>query len=261
METPPERKGFLLLVEEGNTEAVELLLKQHKDCLSWRDEKRNTALHLAALHGHEIIMAKLLGAGADPEATNVNREEGLDHFTPLHYAAHKGNLEAIRVLLRAGANVNAGDRSGMTPLMRAIEGRHERAAWVLLGGGARPLATDHNGMDSAAWAARSRMAKLLPVLLEGRDVDATDKRGMTALGHAAKSNRVSAGLYLLERGAQPCLKDLNGVSPLDRALKGGYWRLVLGMLSTGVPMSLLRPDELRSVVKYIDRPTRSFPAS
>ncbi|MFP3016844.1 MAG: ankyrin repeat domain-containing protein [Wolbachia sp.] len=68
----------------------------------------------------------LLKAGADPNAKNAEGE------TPLYYAAAIGNNESVSSLLRAGANPSICDRQGKTPQQAAIAGGHYNVAGLLL---------------------------------------------------------------------------------------------------------------------------------
>lgn len=100
----------------------------------------DTALHIAAAgHRPEIVQA-LIAKGAAVEA--VNRRDA----RPLHYAADgapgadgwdpQAQARTIAVLLAAGADPNAPDRSGTTPLHRAVRTRCAEAVRALLAGGA-----------------------------------------------------------------------------------------------------------------------------
>jgi hypothetical protein len=110
----------------------------------------DTALHLAAA-GHRTAMARLLlAAGANPNAA-FNHRRG----RPLHYAAdgclsgatwnEKAQVETIRLLLDAGAEIEAADKNGATALHRAVRTRCAAAVRCLLDMGADPATKNKSG--------------------------------------------------------------------------------------------------------------------
>lgn len=98
---------------------------------------RDTSLHSAASKGFAGILQALF---------EIDGKEYLETFdvdlayTPLHYAAHDGQVEAAQVLLKAGANPNAHDESriGKTPLEAAVESSSLPIVKLLLDAGADP---------------------------------------------------------------------------------------------------------------------------
>ena len=113
----------------------------------------DTALHLAAA-GYRVEIARLLlKAGADPNAARNRRKS-----TPLHYAADgfitgpawdaKKQVEAIRCLLQHGADIQAQDANGATPLHRAVRTRSAAAVKFLLGAGSDPMVRNKSGNTS-----------------------------------------------------------------------------------------------------------------
>ncbi len=110
----------------------------------------DTALHLAAAGYREKIVQALLAAGADPNAAANHR-----HSTPLHYAADgyivgpawdaTRQVKTIRLLLKAGAEIDAADANGATALHRAVRTRCAAAVDCLLDAGANPNAKNKPG--------------------------------------------------------------------------------------------------------------------
>jgi hypothetical protein len=70
-----------------------------------------TALHWAAAHGDVGEVRLLLGAGAKVEAKTRNGE-----YAPIHFAARNGHAAAVRALIRANANANAMTSTGAFPI-------------------------------------------------------------------------------------------------------------------------------------------------
>jgi len=101
----------------GDEEALKSALDSGID-VNAQDEKQNTALHLAAKHGHVSIMSLLIERGADVSLQN----DWLS--TPLHLAER--NMEAIRILLEAGADPNVLDKDQDYPYYFAFYGSMTR---------------------------------------------------------------------------------------------------------------------------------------
>lgn len=86
---------------------------------------RLRAVHAAAANGSAAILSLLLAAGANPDAA---QQRG---FTPLHTAADNGNLEMAQLLLAHGADVTAVCESGQTPRDLALAKGHSALAELL----------------------------------------------------------------------------------------------------------------------------------
>jgi hypothetical protein len=110
----------------------------------------DTALHLAAAGHRDECVRLLLAAGADPNATTNHRRS-----SPLHFAADgyvtgacwdpKQQVKTIRTLLNAGADIEAQDKNGATPLHRAVRTRCAAAVECLLSAGASPKSRNLSG--------------------------------------------------------------------------------------------------------------------
>jgi ankyrin repeat protein len=173
----------------GNLKLVDLLLDKGAP----PDDDQCSPLMAAAGSGRLSIVTRVLDGGADPkrapnalhsgvagDAPHVLRalmERGMDvdvrtgpqGITPLHLAVTSRSLEAAGILLDAGANVDARDASGSTPLMTALP----NFGWPAY----EPLRPERHGVDPH----RAMIERLLE---GGADVNAVDPFGRTVLAQA-----------------------------------------------------------------------------
>ena len=152
----------------------------------------------AAMHGNKDAVRTLLKAGAD-----VNTAQG-DGMTALHWAAQKGDVELAQTLLYAGANVRATTRvGGYTPLLIASRNGHAAVVETLLAGGADPNLATANGATPLMMAAQGGSAEVANALIDrGADVNAKEKvKGETALMIAASYGRADVVRALTAHGA------------------------------------------------------------
>jgi ankyrin repeat protein len=142
---------------------------------SWPMASHAGAIHDAAKDGDIAALTALLDGGANP---NARDESGL---TPLYLATFLGHADTITILLKAGADPNARDESGWTSLHIAAIGSDADIIAALLDGGADPNARDESGWTPLHNAAGNGHADAIAALLDaGADVKATNKNGKTA---------------------------------------------------------------------------------
>lgn len=157
----------------------------------------------AAARGDLEAVRRLLRAGAD-----VNASQG-DGMTALHWAAERDDADLANVLLYAGARVDAGTRIGhYTPLHLASRGAGATVVEVLVDAGGDPNAsTTNSGATPLHLAAATGDPAVVAVLVEaGADVNGREGAwGQTPLIFAAANNRVAAMGVLLGAGADPSL--------------------------------------------------------
>uniref|UniRef100_A0A3Q4HSQ2 BCL3 transcription coactivator n=1 Tax=Neolamprologus brichardi TaxID=32507 RepID=A0A3Q4HSQ2_NEOBR len=195
---------------------IQLLVLGHKD-VDIYNNLRQTPLHLAVITKQANMVEALLKAGADPAALDRNGQTALhlcceydqrdclsvvlsmpssatcleirnfDGLSPLHLAVLQGRKDLARMLLDAGADINAMDiKSGQSPLMHAVES---------------------NNADMVHF--------LIEVMnLCGCDVNSQSYSGNTALHSACGRGQVETVRLLLKSGADSSLKNYHNDTPV-----------------------------------------------
>ena len=143
----------------------------------------------------------------------------------------RGEPEAVRVLLEAGADPNARDSDGLTALQHVammcsgIEGQQRPVAKqtleLLIQEGAEVNLHGTKGIAKGAplhLAAEGGYASfVLALIKKGADVNLQDGTGHTPLHYAAISMRAKVSLLLIKAGADPNIQDADGKTPRDFA--------------------------------------------
>jgi hypothetical protein len=106
-----------------------------------------TSLIAAARAGDAAMVARLAKEGANP-----NQRGGVNDWPALMHAVHKHQLASAAALLDAGADPNAGNPRGYTPLMMAAGYGHTDMVRLLLSRGATPRIADAAGANALDYA-------------------------------------------------------------------------------------------------------------
>jgi ankyrin repeat protein len=150
------------------------------------------------------LIALFASVGLLMQAETVKQPEPNDLF----HAIHAGDLAAARAELAKGANVNARDEEGSTPLMYcALYSSDAACLRLLLDHGANPNAVNAFGATALIWGTSS-LEKVKLLVESGADVNARSKPGKTALMVAASQDGAGPIVsYLLAHGARTDIKD------------------------------------------------------
>jgi ankyrin repeat protein/ketosteroid isomerase-like protein len=184
------------------------------------------------------IRADHLDTLRDLRAKGANINAPGDRSTPpLAYAAAAGSIEAMRMLLAAGADVNARTAFGATALHWAT---HDTAKMQLLvSHGADVNAVTRNKRTPLILAAFNNPSpEAVALLLEkGADLNAKDALGVTALLAATSGDRSNVAKLLVAKGMDPNANDLPGFTPLMNAASYGDVDLMRLLIAHGAKVN------------------------
>ena len=166
--------------------------------------------------------AALRAATRDRFIAEVERDRscvrllGLRGQTLLHEAAMAGNAELTALLIRSGADPDAREAEGHTPLYRAWTG--DVAGVLLAAGATADVASGPTRGTPLHQAARRGYVSVAQALLDhGATVDTRDAKRQTPLRRAVNCRQIEIVRLLIRHGADPHAADRRGVTPLDVA--------------------------------------------
>lgn len=198
----------------------------------------STPLHRAALRGDAETVAALIRAGADVNATNVAGA------TPLHYGV--GSEHVVELLLKAGANANARSKTGNTPLHSAAARPDAfNQAKQLLNAGAQvdairpPASPFDNPQTPVSLAAYQAEERTVRLLLDRGA--APGLSNSIAVANAALAGRKEITELLVDRGGSVNCSDGFAGHALNIALYAQHRHLVPYLLEQGADLHQKSP--------------------
>ncbi|KAM9018635.1 ankyrin repeat domain-containing protein 6 isoform 4-T7 [Ara ararauna] len=182
-------------------------------------------LLIAAHKGQVENVVQLINRGAKVAVTKHGR-------TPLHLAAHKGHLHVVRVLLKAGCDLDIQDDGDQTALHRAaVVGNTDVIATLIQEGCAldRQDKDGNTALHEACWHGFSQSAKVL--VKAGANVLAKNKAGNTPLHLACQNSHSQSTRVLLLGGSRADLKNNAGDTCLHVAARYNHLPIIRVLLS------------------------------
>ena len=174
-------------VINGNIAAMETLVKNGDD-VNARDDSNKSLAHYAVQYGQLDMLKWLKNNGADMKAVVGYDQESLLHTAA---SAEKDDWKMVDFLVNeCGLSINAGNKFGITPLMKAAGKGNDVAAKKLLDLGANVNVGEKTGWSALMFAANTGNNKVVEILLNyGADPNIGDKSGWTPGHHAADNGR------------------------------------------------------------------------
>jgi ankyrin repeat protein len=170
---------------------------------------------------------------ADPCSIESKDENG---STPLHIACIRNQVAVANFLIDQGANVNARNKWGQTPLHWAngVFGQDYDLIKRLIAKGADVNAQGNRGESVLQWAAGQGNLKVAELLINsGADLNAYDKNFGTILHNIISLNNIEMAKLLIDRGAKLNLKDPLGYTEIHLAAIVGDSGLVRLLIEHG----------------------------
>ena len=162
--------------------------------------------------------------------------------TPLMHAAAFGNFQTLKLLLDAGADVNAHNDFNATALLWAA--RDPDKAQLLIERGANVNVQSKQGRTPLMIASLRRGGSAIVglMLAKGADVNLKDSRNLTALALAASAGDAETVNLLLAKGADPNIPSRTGATAINRASDAKQTKVLRLLLEKGVDVNNANTD-------------------
>uniref|UniRef100_A0A8C4HLR8 Ankyrin-2 n=1 Tax=Dicentrarchus labrax TaxID=13489 RepID=A0A8C4HLR8_DICLA len=238
-----------IAARKDDTKSAALLLQndhnadvQSKMMVNRTTESGFTPLHIAAHYGNVNVATLLLNRGAAVDFTARNG------ITPLHVASKRGNTNMVGLLLDRGSQIDAKTRDGLTPLHCAARSGHDTSVELLLERGAPLLARTKNGLSPLHMAAQGDHVECVKHLLQHKaPVDDVTLDYLTALHVAAHCGHYRVTKLLLDKRANPNARALNGFTPLHIACKKNRVKVMELLVKYGASIQAITESGLTPI--------------
>ena len=251
---------LMVAARTGVTEVITRLVAHGADVNAAEAWMGETALMWAAAENNAAAVRTLVELGADvnnksatvayPEQKPAEPSNYVSSFVPkgqwtaLMYAARENAIEAARALVELGADIDAQDPEGVTPLMEAVLNLHYDLARRLVDAGADPNIADAAGMTPLFAVAEMRTPsweRSRPRLKERGDVDGPALI-QALLDHGADPNAALTERQLVRYHARGPAGFAAGTTPLMQAVRFKHLDLARVLVDRGTDVTVRQPD-------------------
>lgn len=238
--TPVVQKPTLSLIQAARTGAIGVVKQLIEQGENINQEVMGcTALHYAAFYNRKDIVEYLISMGAELNAKNSSG------FTPLAWAVDRGLVDITWMLLEAEADPAIADSKGNTPLHKATTLKNAQMVETLLSINTdeeewcKVNARNTEGCTSAYFAAFQGSNDVLQILIDFQaNINLPSFKNITPLHRAVSANRLDTVKMLLENGARINDSDDNGRTALHLSVSLNNVELVKLLLEHRPALSL-----------------------
>ncbi len=260
-EDKDKRNGLILATLGQKRDVMELLVRNYKININYKDKNGNSALILASAYGLEEELKLLIHLGADINDKGINESTALSNLiqnnlpelakfliingadleakdafgcTPLMFACEEGNIEIIDMLLNKGVDINSKCKEGNTALMYALRFKNQEIFKILLEKGANINEANFDGDTPLILACSNRNEEAAKLLIrKGADLSHKNNLGNTPLIIAVVNNLYDIIKILLENNVQINLANYKGNTPLIIAVANRNFQISKILLDNG----------------------------
>nr|XP_046209959.1 ankyrin-3-like isoform X31 [Oncorhynchus gorbuscha] len=238
-----------IAARKDDTKAAALLLQndhnadvESKMMVNRTTESGFTPLHIAAHYGNINVATLLLNRGAAVDFMARN------DITPLHVASKRGNSNMVKLLLDRGSKIDGKTKDGLTPLHCGARSGHEQVVEILLDRGAPILSKTKNGLSPLHMATQGDHINCVQLLLQNDvPVDDVTNDYLTALHVAAHCGHYKVAKLIVDKKANPNAKALNGFTPLHIACKKNRAKVMELLLKHGASIQAVTESGLTPI--------------
>ncbi len=256
---------FVDLIFARNTEKIKQLVKDGKLNANEYVSLDRSALSLAAACGYTDVIECLLDLGAD---INLNDQGDLG-YTPIEHAAREDQIEALKLLIKKGAEIDKGNTIDSNALIGACIGANDEILKQLIQSGANINHVDNNGQSALHYICRyakqwgsgtitqtingvttelenprfQEHTKIFNTLLDnGVNVNLMTNYGYVPLHLASETDTSSFIEPMIKKGADVNIKNSKGFAPLHAACDRGNIKSVTVLIDHGADVNVVDND-------------------
>jgi ankyrin repeat protein len=219
-----ENNNYLLThaVNMANVTIIQLLIDRGSR-LDIIDNDDRSILYIPIDRGLDNILELLLRLGKLMIGIPAIDIGDKNNNIPLHYAINKKNINAVKLLLQYGSNVNVVDKQGFNALHLSVKTRSVDICKLVINAGANINTRFETGETSLHIACNFQLEDIIELLIKnGIDVNIQDyDHEFTSLHYATNLNNKNIVKILLEHGANQNFQDIYGNTPLHYAITEG----------------------------------------